>query len=71
MVGDLIIIAAFGTRINQWGRLVIHFLAVTFIIFTVTLAIQGGQVPLGGALLASAIIAGLNLLLVKPFRMNA
>lgn len=64
---DLLIIAALGARVNPWGRLVIHFLTATLIIFTVTLAIQGGQVPLGAALLASAIIAGLNILLIRPF----
>lgn len=67
VVVDLLIIAALGARINHWGRLIIHFLTATFIIFTVTLAIQGGQVPLGGSLLAAAIIAGLNLLLIRPF----
>lgn len=71
VIGDLLIIAAFGTRITQWGRLAIHFLTIAFIIFTVTLAIQGGHVPLSGALLASAIIAGLDLLLVKPLQMKA
>lgn len=67
VIGDLLIIAALGARIHQWGRFVIHFLTATFIIFTVTLAIQGGQVPLGGSLLAAVLIAGLNLLLVRPF----
>lgn len=71
VIGDLLVIAALGTRMSQWGRLVIHFLTATFIIFTVTLAIQGGHVPLEGALLAAAIIAGLNLLLVRPFQMKA
>lgn len=70
LIGDLIVIAAFGTRVNQWGRLIIHFLTAAFIIFTVTLAIQGGHVPLGGSLLAAAVIAGLNLVLVRPFRMK-
>lgn len=70
VIGDLLIMAALGARINTWGRMIIHFLTATFIIFTVTLAIQGGHVPLGGALLAAAIIAGLNLLLVKPFQIR-
>ncbi len=68
VIGDLAVIALLGARMNQWGRIVIHFLTATFIIFTVTFAIQGGHVPLGGSLLAAAVIAGLNLLLVKPFR---
>ena len=46
--------------INRFGRILIHFLAATVIIFTLTLAIEGGNVPLGGALLAAAIIAVLT-----------
>lgn len=71
VIGDLLVIALIGARMSQWGRTAVHFLTATFVIFTVTLAIQGGHVPLGGSLLAAAIIAGLNLLLVRPFRTQA
>ena len=49
-----------GGRIRRFGRVMINFLGATVIIFTLTLAIEGGNVPLGGALLAAIIIAGLT-----------
>ena len=53
---------AIGGRIHRLGRGLINFLISTVVIFTVTLAIQGGGVPFGGALLAAAIIAILTAL---------
>jgi putative membrane protein len=45
---------------NRFGRTLINFLVAAAIIFTLTLAIEGGNVPLGGALLAAVIIAVLT-----------
>jgi len=52
-------------RIKQFGRFqegVISFLVAAVVIFTVTLGIEGGNVPLGGALLAALIIGVLTTL---------
>jgi hypothetical protein len=69
-ISEWLVLKVFGERINRVGGLIIDFLLVTFIIFTVTLAIEGGNVPFGGALLAATIIAGLNMFLIKPKIMN-
>lgn len=67
-IGEWLVIKLIGRRMNQWGQLIIYFLVATFIIFTVTLAIEDGNVPLNAALLAAAIIAVLNLFLVRPLQ---
>jgi hypothetical protein len=51
---------AMGGVNNSLGRMVIDFLVATVVVFTVTLAIDGGNVPLGGAMLAAIIIAVLT-----------
>ncbi len=55
----------FGERISRVGEVLIDFLIAAVIIATVTLAIEGGNVPLWGALLAAAIIAVLDMILLK------
>jgi hypothetical protein len=59
-LGDRFILWAMGGMIRRFGKVLISFLVATVIIFTLTLPIEGGNVPLGGALLASIIIAGLT-----------
>jgi hypothetical protein len=49
-----------GRRTNRLGRALINFFGAAVIIFTLTLAIEDGNVPLGGALLAAVIIAALT-----------
>lgn len=56
-LGERFVQWTMGRIINRFGRLVVNFLVAAVIIFTLTLAIEGGNVPLGGALLAAAIIA--------------
>jgi hypothetical protein len=65
-LSEWLAIKVFRKRISRVGGLIIDFLLAAFIIFTVTLTIESGSVPFGGALLAAAIIAGLNLILIKP-----
>lgn len=52
-----------GRDPNGFGRFIIHFLVAALVIFTVTLVIQGGHVPLGGSLLAALIISVLSSIL--------
>jgi len=59
-LGSRLIQSFLGNVTKSLGRILINFLIATVIIFTVTLAIEGGNVPLGGALLAALIIAGLT-----------
>jgi hypothetical protein len=59
-LGNLAIQKVFGGISKPFGRIVIDFLVATIIIFTVTLAIYGGSVPLGGAAIAALIIAGIS-----------
>jgi hypothetical protein len=59
---------AMGGVNNSLGRIVIDFLAATVIVFTVTMAIDGGNVPLGGAILAAIIIAVLTEVVESPKR---
>jgi len=69
-IGEWLSIKLIGRRMNQWGQLIIYFLVAVFIISMVTLAIEDGNVPLSGALLAAAIMAALNLLLVRPLKVS-
>ena len=59
-LGTHLIHWAMGGVTKRFGRAVINFLVAAVIIFTLTLAIEGGNVPLGGALLAAVIIAALT-----------
>ena len=59
-LGEQLLPWIMGRLTNRFGRVLINFFLATVIIFTLTLAIEGGNVPLGGALLAAAIIAGLT-----------
>lgn len=52
-----LILKLLGTGVNRLAKLIITFLVAAAVIFTVTQAIEGGDVPLGGALLAAGIIA--------------
>ena len=45
---------------NRLAKMLITFLVAAVVIFTVTLTIEDGSVPLGGSLLAAAIIAVLT-----------
>ena len=58
--GNLLIQKAVGGISKPFGRILIDFLVAVVIIFTVTLVIDGGNVPLGGALIAALIIAGIT-----------
>jgi putative membrane protein len=62
---DWVIGRAVGERANILGRGIITFLISAVVIFTITMAIQGGQVPLGGAILAALIISLLTMILPR------
>lgn len=49
-----------GGVTKSYGRVLINFLVAAVLIFTLTLAIEGGNVPLWGALIAAIIIAALT-----------
>jgi hypothetical protein len=53
---------AIGKKSSRLGVFILNFLVAAVIIFTVTLAIRGGSVPLGASLLAAIIIAALDTL---------
>lgn len=59
-VGDWFILKIFGKNHGTLSKFLLDFLISTVVIFTVTLAIEGGQVPLGSALVASFIISTLH-----------
>ncbi|MCL6589753.1 MAG: phage holin family protein [Firmicutes bacterium] len=52
-----------GKKLSWAGLFSVNFLVATAVIFMVTLAIRGGNVPLSAAILAAAIIAVLNTLM--------
>lgn len=54
---DWFVLRLFGPGVNRLTRIIINFFVSTAVIFTVTLGIQGGNVPLTGALLAAILIA--------------
>lgn len=56
-IGDWLAGWAVGDSVGRVGRGIITFLVATVVIFTATLAIEGGHVPFGGSLLAALIIA--------------
>ena len=60
LLSNRFILWAIGGVSHRFGRVMIDFLAAAVIIFSLTLAIDGGNVPLAGALLAAFIIAGLT-----------
>ncbi|HEX3044963.1 MAG TPA: hypothetical protein VHY08_09410 [Bacillota bacterium] len=62
LIGEGLAQRAIGKKISRIGLFIVNFLVASVIIFTVTLGIRGGNVPLGAALLAAAIIAALNTL---------
>ncbi len=57
---NLLVQRGFGGIGKPFARIIIDFLVAAVIIFTVSLAIEGGSVPLGGALIAALIIAGIT-----------
>lgn len=57
---NLLVQRGFGGIGKPFGRIIIDFLVAAVIIFTVSLAIEGGSVPLGGSLIAALIIAGIT-----------
>ena len=59
-LGERLLQWTIGRLTNRFGRALINFLVAAVIIFTMTLTIEGGNVPLGGALLAAVIIAALT-----------
>jgi hypothetical protein len=65
LLGDWVIGRAFGKKPNLLGKGIITFLISTVVIFTITMAIQGGQVPLGGAILAALIISLLTMMVPR------
>jgi hypothetical protein len=58
--GNILVQKGFGGIGKPIGRILIDFLVGATIIFIATLAIDGGSVPLGGALIAALIIAGIT-----------
>jgi hypothetical protein len=62
LIGERLARRAIGKKISRVGIFIVNFLVASVIIFTVTLGIRGGNVPLGAAFLAAAIIATLNTL---------
>lgn len=63
LVGSWFVNRIIGEQTSRFGRVVANFLVASVVIFTVTLAIDGGNVPLGGSLLAAAIIVVLTALI--------
>lgn len=59
-VGDWFILKVFGKGYGLLAKFVLDFLISTAVIFMATQAIEGGQVPLGGALLAALLISLLH-----------
>jgi hypothetical protein len=59
-LGNQLMIRMIGGITKNYARMVVHFIVATVIIFTLTLAIQGGSVPFGGAMIAAVIIAALT-----------
>lgn len=57
---NLLVQRGFGGIGKPFGRIIIDFLVASVIIFTISLAIEGGSVPLGGSLIAALIIAGIT-----------
>lgn len=64
-LGNWLFREVIAARSGWFGRGVMEFLVAAVVIFTATLAIKGGHVPLGGALLAAVIIAVLDSLLLS------
>lgn len=70
MAGDWLMERIFKDyRFGRFQDGVINFLVSAVVIFTVTMGIEGGNVPLTGALLAAFIIG--VLLLIIPSQMRA
>lgn len=61
--GDWLILRMFGKGLNPLGKFIMNFLVSTVVIFFTTLAIEGGQVPLGASLFAALIISLLHTLI--------
>jgi hypothetical protein len=68
-LGERLLQWTMGRLTNRFGKILINFFLAVVIIFTLTLSIEGGNVPLGGALLAAAIIVALTEL-VYPEKIN-
>jgi uncharacterized membrane protein YvlD (DUF360 family) len=62
-VGNWLIVRVFNIGNHPVAKLLINFLMVTVVIFMMTQVIEGGQVPLGGSLLAALIISLLQILI--------
>ncbi len=62
--------AIIGKFQNRFASFIIDFLVATVVIFSVTLAIEGGNVPFGSSLLAAATIAILTEL-INPNNVKA
>ncbi|HEY8463554.1 MAG TPA: hypothetical protein VIM29_05940 [Bacillota bacterium] len=62
-LGDWLILKAFGRGQGAVAKFVLDFLVAAVVIFTATMAIEGGEVPLGGALLAALLISILHTLI--------
>lgn len=67
-VGDWIIQRVIPGKSSLIGRGIINFLISAVVIFTVTMAIEGGNVPLGGALLAALIIGVLTMAVLSQMK---
>lgn len=62
-VGNWVIFRVFNPGHHSVAKLLLNFLVATVVIFMMTQGIEGGQVPLGGSILAALIISLLQILL--------
>jgi uncharacterized membrane protein YvlD (DUF360 family) len=56
-IGNWLIFRVLGVRRRATVKFILNFLVATVVIFTMTSGIEGGQVPLGGSLLAALLIS--------------
>jgi uncharacterized membrane protein YvlD (DUF360 family) len=61
-VGNWVIFRVFNPGRYPRAKLLLNFLVATVVIFMMTQFIEGGQVPLGGSLLAALIISLIQIL---------
>jgi hypothetical protein len=66
--GEWLIDRLAGTHSSRLGRALVDFCVAFVVVFSVTFAIEGGHVPLLGALLAAALISLGTVFLLPPAR---
>ncbi|TCL76307.1 hypothetical protein EDC14_100260 [Hydrogenispora ethanolica] len=60
IAGSWLVQRLIARDVSRWGQMIITFLVTTAVIFFTTFALEGGNVPLGGSLLAALIISLLS-----------